>query len=211
MTKHSTLTNANDLHYAKFRSFTGSPNAIAPDFVDQILTATDTNKIYRATGTSIGALIEMSASLPTTGTSDEWIFLGEGIHELELGKKYISATSNDILCRLPNTGNSGKSIVFGLYSNSGRIFLDSRGMRIGEMGRNLAQSPLQGTQQYKFIELSGIYNFRGEIIFLGGEWSLLDLALDSTIYTPTVYGCTDPNASNYNSLATVDDGNCEYN
>ena len=26
----------------------------------------------------------------------------------------------------------------------------------------------------------------------------------------TVYGCTDPDATNYNSDATVDDGSCEY-
>ena len=26
----------------------------------------------------------------------------------------------------------------------------------------------------------------------------------------TVYGCTDPDATNYNSEATVDDGSCEY-
>ena len=25
-----------------------------------------------------------------------------------------------------------------------------------------------------------------------------------------IYGCTDPNATNYNSAATVDDGSCEY-
>jgi hypothetical protein len=28
--------------------------------------------------------------------------------------------------------------------------------------------------------------------------------------SPQIYGCTDPNATNYNSEATVDDGSCEY-
>jgi hypothetical protein len=62
MTRHSTLTNPNDLHYAKIRVFTGNPNVITPDFENQLLTATDTNKVYRATGTSEGALVELSSS-----------------------------------------------------------------------------------------------------------------------------------------------------
>ena len=64
MTRHSTLTNPNDLHYAKIRTFTGNPSAITPDFADQLLTATDTNKVYRATGTLAGNLIELA---PTDG------------------------------------------------------------------------------------------------------------------------------------------------
>jgi hypothetical protein len=58
--RHSALTNPSDLHYAKIRSFTGSPASIAPDFVEQILAATDTNKIYRATGTAAGAMVELA-------------------------------------------------------------------------------------------------------------------------------------------------------
>ena len=60
MTRHSTLTNPNDLHYAKIRCFTGDPNLISPDFPDQLLAATDTNKVYRATGTQAGNLAELS-------------------------------------------------------------------------------------------------------------------------------------------------------
>ena len=64
MTRHSTLTNENDLHYAKIRVFTGDPNLISPEFTDQILVATDTNKIYRSTGSQVGNLVELS---PNTG------------------------------------------------------------------------------------------------------------------------------------------------
>lgn len=69
MTKHSTLTNPNDLHYAKIRTFTGDPNAIAPDFIDQILTATDTNKVYRSFGLNNGEIVELLApsNLVTVG------------------------------------------------------------------------------------------------------------------------------------------------
>ncbi|MDX2254683.1 MAG: hypothetical protein NW214_04125 [Pseudanabaenaceae cyanobacterium bins.39] len=56
--RHSELTT--DLHYAKLRTFTGSPANITPNFIDQILCATDTNKVYRATGINQGALIELA-------------------------------------------------------------------------------------------------------------------------------------------------------
>ncbi|MBD2150800.1 hypothetical protein H6F44_11810 [Pseudanabaena sp. FACHB-1277] len=56
--RHSELTT--DLHYARLRTFTGNPATITPDFFDQILTATDTNKVYRATGTNQGQLVELS-------------------------------------------------------------------------------------------------------------------------------------------------------
>ncbi|WP_055077178.1 hypothetical protein [Pseudanabaena sp. 'Roaring Creek'] len=64
MTRHSTLTNPNDLHYAKIRCFSGSPDLITPDFIDQLLTAIDTNKIYQATGAQAGNLVEL---LPNNG------------------------------------------------------------------------------------------------------------------------------------------------
>lgn len=61
MTRHSTLTNPNDLHYAKVRSFTGDPANLTPDFADELIIATDTNKIYRATDTAQGAIVELVA------------------------------------------------------------------------------------------------------------------------------------------------------
>jgi len=61
MTRHSTLTNPNDLHYAKARAFTGDPTLVQPDFIDQILFSTDTNKSYRSTGISTGNLIELGS------------------------------------------------------------------------------------------------------------------------------------------------------
>lgn len=59
MTKHSTLTNADDLHDAKIRTFTGDPNLAVPAFIGQMLCNTSTNKIYRATGITTGDLIEI--------------------------------------------------------------------------------------------------------------------------------------------------------
>ncbi|OYQ67577.1 hypothetical protein B9G53_01085 [Pseudanabaena sp. SR411] len=61
MTRHSTLTNPNDLHYAKVRSFSGDPANVSPEFPDQLIIASDTNKIYRATDTAQGAIVELEA------------------------------------------------------------------------------------------------------------------------------------------------------
>jgi hypothetical protein len=57
--RHSDLTNPNDLHFAKIRTFAGTPASITPDFIDQLLASSETNKIYRATSTSLGGLIEL--------------------------------------------------------------------------------------------------------------------------------------------------------
>jgi hypothetical protein len=63
------LTNADELHYAKVRTFTGSPALVTPDFVDQILIATDTNKIFRANSTATGSIVESLASASNTNNA----------------------------------------------------------------------------------------------------------------------------------------------
>jgi hypothetical protein len=52
----SHLANFDNPHQTGFRSFQGSPGLVAPDFLEQILLATDTRIIYRATGTNPGDL-----------------------------------------------------------------------------------------------------------------------------------------------------------
>jgi hypothetical protein len=58
--RHSDIINPNYLHHSKIRTFTDSPASITPDFADQILSASDTNRIYRATGITAGALVELA-------------------------------------------------------------------------------------------------------------------------------------------------------
>lgn len=65
--RHSDLINPADLHFSKFKTFTGSPTLIVPDFADQLFAATDTNKIYRANGTAQGSLIELAPQTSGTG------------------------------------------------------------------------------------------------------------------------------------------------
>jgi hypothetical protein len=59
MTRHSTLNNASDLHYAKVRSFNGDPRNVKPDFIDQLIVSKDTNKAYRAFGVNEGNIVEL--------------------------------------------------------------------------------------------------------------------------------------------------------
>lgn len=59
MTRHSTLTNSDDLHYAKVRTFSGDPNLVTPDFIDQIIASSDLNKVYRAFGLNQGEIVEL--------------------------------------------------------------------------------------------------------------------------------------------------------
>lgn len=59
MPKHSALTNPDDLHYAKVRTFEGDPSSVIPDFPNQILIAWDTNKVYRSTWWNQGDLVEL--------------------------------------------------------------------------------------------------------------------------------------------------------
>lgn len=81
MARHSTLTNPNDLHYAKVRSFTGDPANLTPDFADELIIATDTNKIYRATDTAQGAIVELVA-----GNGN-----GNNANQITIGYEYPSA------------------------------------------------------------------------------------------------------------------------
>jgi len=63
MTRHSTLTNPNDLHYAKVRTFSGDPNLVYPDFADQLLIASDSKRIYASTSTDQGAIVQLVANI----------------------------------------------------------------------------------------------------------------------------------------------------
>lgn len=127
MTRHSTLTNPNDLHYSKIRTFTGNPSAITPDFADQLLTATDTNKVYRATGASTGDLIELA---PTDGNSSPsgesgWIPIRDtGSIQLEGNKKYFAVqTGGPIIAEFPPNPQDGDTIQ--LFANSSQIYIST--------------------------------------------------------------------------------------
>lgn len=97
MTRHSTLTNPNDLHFSKIKTFAGSIASVAPDFVDQILAATDTNRAYRATGTAAGNLIELLPSVDGDGGSSKVrFFSGIAIAPDNLEQLLIDTSSNRV-------------------------------------------------------------------------------------------------------------------
>ncbi len=215
MTKHSTLTNADDLHYAKIRSFTGDPNAITPDFIDQILSATDTNKVYRATGITGGGLVELiSPQEPQTGGM-AWEILEWGAYQgtiqLESGKKYIKKKSGNILGLLPVNPVAGNCLLLSNITTDGFLYLYSQGgiLRIDSGSANTSPFDLYGDPQYRQY----MYIDQGvcELVFVGGnEWRVISGQMSYRQYTPPVFGCTDSEATNYNPLATVNDDSCEY-
>jgi len=73
-----------------------------------------------------------------------------------------------------------------------------------------------GTCVYeKIVYLDSQAEFPCETIISGvggvtGDPAIVENCYVEYILTPTVYGCIDPNADNYNPLATVDDGSCTY-
>lgn len=100
MTKHSTLTNADDLHYAKVRTFTGSPSLVTPDFIDQILIDSDTNTIYRSLSLSIGGLIALGLNSGGGGGS-QLVITGYSQPDIEpewVGQLYFSLLQRELYC-----------------------------------------------------------------------------------------------------------------
>lgn len=213
MTKHSTLINPDDLHYAKIRVFTGDPNGVVPDFIDQILTATDTNKVYRATGTIAGGMVELISPNPQTGGM-AWELLDwgdyQGTIQLESRKKYIKQKAGDIVALLPVNPVIGDGLQLSNVSDNGFLYLDSQGVaiRIDAGSSNTSPFDLYGDPQYRqYIYTDALIC---ELVFVGGVWRVFGGQLSYRQYTPPVFGCTDNAATNYNPLATVDDGSCEY-
>ena len=102
MTRHSTLTNPSDLHYAKVRSFSGDPAIVTPEFANQLIVAADTNKIYRAIDSTQGAIVELEAK----NGNDVSIGSGRPLNTpLEIGQIYFDSISNVFYCSVIWFGN----------------------------------------------------------------------------------------------------------
>jgi hypothetical protein len=99
MTKHSTLINPSDLHYAKVRAIQGDPAIVYPDFEDQLIIATDSNRIYRASGTDQGAIVELEAGGDGGGKIS--FFPPESRPEKE-GLFYFDQTQNQLYIAVAN-------------------------------------------------------------------------------------------------------------
>lgn len=124
--RHSALTNRDDLHYAKVRLFTGNPAVIAPDFIDQLLIASDTNKLYRATSTNAGGLTPLVAVPDGSGNGGSIAITGEGTPQTPptaIGETYFDYSSGVFWCSVNQSGNpawmsSVPPIVVGSVSES---------------------------------------------------------------------------------------------
>ncbi len=104
--RHSELINENDLHYAKVRIFAGNPAVIAPDFINQLLIASDTNKLYRATSANAGGLIPLVAV--SDGSGNGGTIIGEGSPQTPpsaIGETYFDSISGIFWCSINFAGN----------------------------------------------------------------------------------------------------------
>jgi hypothetical protein len=122
MAKHSALTNPDDLHFAKVRTFGGNPTEVTPDFPNQILIAWDTNKVYRSTWYNQGDLVELKTggsvsvlnALPTTRPTEK----GQLVYVQ--GQLYISVQNqfNDYWWKLVNEPSDFIEAIFSNYATT---------------------------------------------------------------------------------------------
>ncbi len=205
MSKHSTLTNQEDLHYAKLRAITGDINLVSPDFVDQILASTDTNKIYRASGTSAGDLIELlSTPLPPVSVANEWIPITPDL-SLQAGKSYLNQLNYEFFVSLPLDATSGQSI--NIFSLDGNVLLNTKGLPILRAGTSyLSPSTGSGVLSAYRVEPRMMCQLSFDSILNAWIMTQGDLTFGEYIRG----GCTDLAADNYDSLATEEDGSCLY-
>ena len=217
MTKHSDLIKADDLHYAKVRLFTGQPATITPDFINQLLISVDTNKIYRASGTAIGNLIESpnaqgdgSQGNGNQNTSPSWIYFS-GFIQAEVGRSYIAGTTSENTIKLPG-GSNGDFVRIAIQNPSeSNVFIETLTAGIWHSSGSFRSYPypIVDSPSFEWLILDSTLL---EFVFVNGGWRVIQGNTRISIYTPYVpiLGCTDENALNYNDAANEDDGSCVY-
>jgi hypothetical protein len=136
MTKHSNLTNADDLHYAKVKRFTDTVLLVQPDFIDQIIVNINTKRIYIAVGLNRGDLFQLTGddnSLPPISVSNEWISFEQST-SVEVGKSFLKLGQSETFAILPTNAIHGQSINFFAVSDflninsSEKLFVDNFGV-----------------------------------------------------------------------------------
>ena len=208
MTRHSTLTNPNHLHYAKIRVFTGNPTVITPDFADQILIAIDTKDIYLGTGANAGELLKLGGNTnENVSPVIKWIIVDQAI-TAESGKSYVKTIEAGIFLTLPSNPVDGDCIELFSWIGTG-LNIDSNGKPLNLGFSSGGSTPWEesGILKTRFVP----YTKTARLIFLGISWWLFSGVIETRDYIPVVFGCTDPEAANYDSSATDDDNSCYYN
>ena len=118
-----------------------------------------------------------------------------------------------------SNGNDGMCLVFG--TESSYQILDCLGDWNGNPGTAWSVAGVSNaTADHTLVRKSSVLTGTDNWPLSAGtntedsEWTVLDIDtwtyLGSHPHDFTVYGCTDPNASNYNPDANVDDGTCDY-
>lgn len=115
--------------------------------------------------------------------------------------------TNEIL--IFNLNNFGNSPNFGEFNVDASHFYDAY-LAVFTIVANNGECVYD-----KIISLDSQSDLPCETIISGvggasGDPSIVENCFAEYILEPTVYGCTNPNADNYNPLATIDDGSCTY-
>jgi len=230
MTRHSTLTNPNDLHYAKIKTFTGDSALITPDFVDQILTATDTNKVYRANSNIQGGLIELVPQIPVAGNgagngANAWLTFADSF-DAQVCRSHLLTTNieGNYTAKFP-IATEGAWVEFGVISGQAvYLFLDTNSQMIVDYtsniysGQKFPELIYDNPNYWNSIRIddgsnnlhSGTYFSFATFLWTGSFWQLIDGKTYTSSTAPSGWGCTDPNANNYDPNAIYDDGTCSF-
>ncbi|OLP18077.1 hypothetical protein BST81_13715 [Leptolyngbya sp. 'hensonii'] len=120
MSNHATLTNPNQLHYAKLKLVSGvAAGSITPDFSGQIICLGETGQLYRATGTEAGAVQPMGITAAALDAVVENVLtlLEAKANEYDL-TQHTTATGNVHNLTLGDIGAASSSNLSSHTSNS---------------------------------------------------------------------------------------------
>ena len=180
--------------------------------------------LVMASHISWGQGIESFTNLPTTSSSSylsrSWTGDDNVIWTAEGARTDQTLTSKAICFATSGTRNVTSPIYAGgmgvLSFNYVRGFTGTAARSIEvyvnnlQIGSTITVSPTSNTviNYSQSINISGNVNL--EIRSLGAGQVKIDDISWTTYSSAIVNGCTDPTATNYNALATVNDGSCTY-
>jgi hypothetical protein len=183
MPAHSDLIDAEDLHYAKAKLFTGSPTEVVPDFAGQIL-VDNLKRMWVAGSKSIGDLIQIGGNAiggddGGGGAISPSAAFGEGSPSTipdKVGLQYVNLLTHDIYASVHTRSINGWIVlgkmplkVTASFANSSTLDIaDIVAVRLYyvDLDEPNAQIPVEG-QPYEFTNF--IWEVTGEEAFLAPQ------------------------------------------
>jgi len=129
-----------------------------------------------------------------------------------LAQLYVCTFSNGAQVELQIVDDAGNEVAYISGLNNGQIFYSTVCLQAGmcytaNMINN--EGPFGWSNGYFWINGTGGQYINAEP-GATDEFASQIFSIDGTCGAVTIYGCTDPNANNYNQDATVEDGSCDY-